>query len=72
VKNIPWSVTWQQLKDTFKNYGNVLRAEVPQDSMGRSAGYGLVTFEKEKEAQAAIDDMNGAKFNSRTVIVKMN
>ena len=31
VKNMPWSVTWQQLKDAFKEYGAVIRAEVPQD-----------------------------------------
>lgn len=30
VKNIPWSVTWQQLKDAFKEYGAV-RADVAQD-----------------------------------------
>ncbi len=33
---MPWSVTWQQLKDAFKEYGTVLRADVPQDQKVRS------------------------------------
>lgn len=31
IKNIPWSVTWQQLKDAFREYGPISRADVPQD-----------------------------------------
>lgn len=31
VGNIPYTVTWQQLKDVFRECGNVLRADVPQD-----------------------------------------
>ena len=31
VKNLPWSVTWQQLKDAFREFGGVKRADVPQD-----------------------------------------
>jgi len=54
VKNIPWSVTWQQLKDAFREFGNVVRADIPEDSKGRSAGYGFVRFERDKEAKTAI------------------
>jgi len=31
IKNIPWSVSWQQLKDAFREYGPISRADVPQD-----------------------------------------
>jgi RNA recognition motif-containing protein len=31
VKNIPWSVTWQQLKDAFREYGSIIRADVVED-----------------------------------------
>eukprot|EP00331_Platyophrya_macrostoma_P002962 CAMPEP_0176429394 /NCGR_PEP_ID=MMETSP0127-20121128/13688_1 /TAXON_ID=938130 /ORGANISM="Platyophrya macrostoma, Strain WH" /LENGTH=348 /DNA_ID=CAMNT_0017811197 /DNA_START=37 /DNA_END=1083 /DNA_ORIENTATION=+ len=72
VKNLPWSVTWQNLKDAFREFGTVVRAEVPQDDKGRSAGYGLITFEKESEAQAAIENMNGADFGGRKIMIKMN
>jgi len=70
IKNIPWSVTWQQLKDAFREFGTVLRADVPQDSQGRSSGYGVVRFEKEKEVDAAIDNMDGASFNGRKINVR--
>lgn len=72
VKNMPWSVTWQQLKDAFKEYGAVIRAEVPQDGSGRSKGYGYVKFEKESEAQKAIGGMDGASFNGRKIVVKLS
>jgi len=65
-------VTWQNLKDAFREFGTVVRAEVPQDDKGRSAGYGLITFEKESEAQAAIENMNGADFGGRKIMIKMN
>jgi len=71
VKNMPWSVTWQQLKDAFKEYGPVLRAEVPQDESGRSKGFGYVKFEKESDAMKAIDGMDGAAFNGRSIAVKL-
>jgi len=71
VKNIPWSVTWQQLKDAFSEYGPIIRADVPQDSKGRSAGYGVVRFEKEKDAMRAKDSMDGASFNGRKITVDL-
>jgi len=71
VKNIPWSVTWQQLKDAFCEYGPIIRADVPQDSKGRSAGYGVVRFEREKDAMRAKDSMDGASFNGRKITVDL-
>jgi RNA recognition motif-containing protein len=43
---------------------------VPQDNQGRSSGYGVVKFEKEKELLAAIDNMDGASFNGRKISVR--
>lgn len=73
VKNMPYSVTWQQLKDAFREYGKVLRAEVPSDDKvkGRSKGFGYVKFETEKDALKAIDGMHGAAFNDRKIQVEM-
>jgi len=33
-------------------------------------GYGIVRFEKEKDAQDAIDNMDGALFNGRKIAVR--
>ena len=35
VHNLPWTTTWQQLKDTFKEW-KVERADVVYDSWGKS------------------------------------
>jgi hypothetical protein len=30
IGNLPFSVTWQQLKDSFKEYGEIVRADVAE------------------------------------------
>jgi hypothetical protein len=35
VHNLPWTTTWQQLKDAFKEW-KVERADVVYDSWGKS------------------------------------
>eukprot|EP00299_Pterocystis_sp_00344_P013759 c6776_g1_i1.p1 GENE.c6776_g1_i1~~c6776_g1_i1.p1 ORF type:complete len:217 (+),score=55.18 c6776_g1_i1:65-715(+) len=54
VSNLSWSTKWQDLKDAFKQCGNVIRADVALDSQGRSRGHGFVLFETSTEAQNAI------------------
>jgi len=36
VHNLPWSITWQELKDIFSHTPGVVRADVIIDSTGRS------------------------------------
>lgn len=36
VHNLPWAMTWQELKDTFAQTPGVVRADVIIDSAGRS------------------------------------
>lgn len=72
VGNIPYTVTWQQLKDAFREHGNVLHADVPSDYMGRSRGFGLVRFESADDAQNAITAMNNSDFNGRQIYVKLD
>ena len=40
VGNLSWDVKWQELKDFFKPYGTVLRADVMEEPSGRSKGCG--------------------------------
>lgn len=42
VGNLPFNVQWQELKDMFRHVGNVVRAEVQVDNVGRSRGFGQV------------------------------
>lgn len=48
VGNLPYSVTWQELKMRFEQAGSVVRADVLQQK-GRSKGFGRVAFESPLE-----------------------
>lgn len=58
------------LRQGFSRFGNVVDAIVVRDrESGRSRGFGFVTFEKDEEAQAAIDQMNNTEFEGRRISV---
>mmetsp|Transcript_2319 Transcript_2319/g.2588 ORF Transcript_2319/g.2588 Transcript_2319/m.2588 type:complete len:207 (-) Transcript_2319:324-944(-) len=73
VLNLPWSVSWQTLKDHFQGAGKVVRADVVTDvETGRSRGFGTVSFETQEEAQLAIEQFNSTEFESRTITVRLD
>jgi RNA recognition motif-containing protein len=54
VGNLPWSTTWQDLKDIAKDNGfNPVRADVAMSYDGKSRGWGTLAFETEDEAKRA-------------------
>jgi len=69
VGNLPYSTSWQDLKDLFRSAGNVRRADVLRDYQGRSKGCGLVLFETEEEANEAIKQYHDKEFNGRLLMV---
>lgn len=70
VSNIPFSSSWQDLKDLFKTIGPVIRADVLQTADGRSKGVGTVSFESSQDADDAIAAYNGWDWNGRTIEVR--
>lgn len=72
VGNLPFRTAWQDLKDVFKEHGEVIRVDVAQDADGRSKGYATVLFEKEEEAQAAIEALNETDFQGRNMMVRLD
>ncbi|XP_061396902.1 uncharacterized protein LOC133332517 [Musca vetustissima] len=53
VGNLPWTVSHQQLKGYFKEFGRVINANVVFDKKtGLSRGYGFVTVNSLKAVQA--------------------
>lgn len=72
VLNLPWSTTWQALKEFFSGSGNIVRADIALDESGRSRGYGTVKFSTEEEASRAIATYNGADFEGRIITVRMD
>lgn len=51
---LPYTTSWQDLKDRFRQAGNIIRADVLLDTTGRSKGQGTVLFESAQDAQKAI------------------
>ena len=70
IKNLPYSVSWQQLRDVFEVYGEILRVDIPKDVNERSKGFGFVLFRCDTEAFKAIHGMNNAELNGRKILVK--
>lgn len=70
VNNLPFSVGWQELKDLFFQAGEVVRADVQQNHMGRSKGCGTVLFASANDAENAIAKFNGFELGGRNIEVR--
>lgn len=70
VGNLDYKVNEDDLKNVFEEYGQVSDAVVISDKFsGRSKGFGFVTMENQAEAQKAIEELNGASYENRTMVV---
>ena len=72
VGSLPWGVDDAQLSELFSEHGEVTSARVVTDrDSGRSRGFGFVEFSNDEEAQAAIDAMDGATVEGRSITVSV-
>ncbi|TIB71401.1 hypothetical protein E3Q24_02346 [Wallemia mellicola] len=69
VGNLPYNMQWQELKDTFRAAGNVIRAEVATNHDGTSKGYGIITFADESEAIQGVQMFDGSEIAGRLLKV---
>ena len=70
VGNLPWTFSNNQLLDTFKPHGNVVSAKVVTDKeSGKSRGFGFVEMENDKDANSAINALNGLELGGRKLVV---
>ncbi len=70
VGNLSYKVSDQELMEVFEEFGDVTSAKVIKDrESGRSKGFGFVEMTNDSEAQAAIDELDGAEINGRAVKV---
>ncbi|KAJ3562561.1 hypothetical protein NPX13_g8524 [Xylaria arbuscula] len=69
IRNLPWSIKHSdQLAALFRSYGLVKYADIPQHK-GKLSGFGFVTMRGRKNAEAAIEGINGKVVDGRTVSV---
>ena len=69
VKNLHLSVDGEQLKEVFKEFGEVKSARVMVDERGQSKGMGHVSFTSIEAAEAAIHKMFGSVLKDRPMYV---
>jgi RNA recognition motif-containing protein len=72
IGNLPWSVKWQDLKDICAKHGEVIRADVQEDAVGRSKGFGTVVFANAHEAESCISELNESELAGRNLIVRLD
>lgn len=70
VGNLAWKTSWQDLKDKFRECGDVAYANVMRDEEGRSKGWGIVEFQTPEEAVHAVNTLNGIELHGRKMMVR--
>ncbi len=70
VGNLSFSATADTVRQAFASAGTVTDVHIVTDRMtGQSRGFGFVTMSSEAEAQNAIQTLNGASVDGRTLRV---
>ncbi|KAL1934496.1 hypothetical protein VTP01DRAFT_6678 [Rhizomucor pusillus] len=70
VGNVPFSTSWQDLKDLFRKAGRVLHTDIDTNpETKQSLGSGLVIYDDPQDARAALEMMNGYVYRGRTLFV---
>jgi RNA recognition motif-containing protein len=72
VGNLSWSVGFDDLRQLFSEFGNVVDSVVIADKFThQSKGFGFVTMSTEEEAEAAIKGMHGKDIDGRPLVVNV-
>lgn len=70
IGNLNYRVNENDLKEIFEEYGVVNSVEIITDKYsGRSKGFGFVEMENSLAGNKAIDELNGATYENREMVV---
>jgi RNA recognition motif-containing protein len=70
VGSLPFSLEETELKEFFEEYGEVSSAKIITDrATGRSKGFGFIEMPNDEQALKAINELNGAEVEGRTIVV---
>lgn len=70
VFNLSWDCSWQDLKDHFREIGNVVFTDILHTADGKSKGCGVVDFETAEAARDAIELRNNTELKGRIIYVR--
>jgi cold-inducible RNA-binding protein len=70
VGGLSWDTDDHSLRNAFEEHGEIQEAKVIADrETGRSRGFGFVTYTNSADANKALEAMNGAVLDGRTLRV---
>jgi len=70
VANIPFKASEEELRGLFEEFGEVSSAKIILDKVTqRSRGFGFIEMKDESAGQQAINDLNGADFMGKNLVV---
>ena len=70
VGQLDYSVTEDDLKDAFSEFGDVSSVKIITDrSSGQSKGFGFVEMPNDSEADKAMNALNGSQLKDREIKV---
>jgi RNA recognition motif-containing protein len=72
ISGLSYSINDTDLNELFTEYGEVSSARVINDrETGRSRGFGFVEMPNDNDGQKAIDELNGAEYDSKVISVSV-
>lgn len=70
VRNLPWTIKEpEHLAILFRSYGKIKHVTLPKKELGLSAGFGFVILRGRKNAERALEGVNGKEVDGRTLAV---
>ena len=70
VGNLNYAITEDDMRGIFEEYGELSSVKLITDKFtGRSKGFGFVEMPDADEAKKAIEELNGAEVEGRTMVV---
>ncbi|HNQ38007.1 MAG: RNA-binding protein [Prolixibacteraceae bacterium] len=72
ISNLSFDVNDNDLRELFEEYGEVSSAKVITDKFsGKSRGFGFVEMANEEEGRKAIEELNQAEYDGKTINVSV-
>lgn len=71
VHNLSWRVSWQDLKDHFRQAGEVIHTKILTEGPGgRSKGCGIVEMDTVDSAANAVEMLNDTELQGRNILIR--
>ena len=71
IAGLSYNISDSELGELFTEYGEVTSSKVVTDrETGRSKGYGFIEMADEEAGNKAIEELNGAEYEGRQMVVK--